>query len=82
MVDWDLTSVAVTALARGEARPPCGAMPLEFALPDDVGALATTDPEHARDLRHGLRARLKEAFAAGHSIVDFDRKERVYLVSR
>ena len=81
LVNWDLASPVVAALAEGGGRPPRPASPLRLPLPEDLGALATADPGRASALRHGLRDRLKAAFAGGRRIVDFDRAARVYLLS-
>lgn len=81
LVEWDLASPVVAALSRDEARPPCKAEALAFALPEDLGRLAMAEPERARDLRLALRTLLQKLFAEGHSIVDFDRNRRVYLLS-
>jgi len=35
----------------------------------------------ASDLRHRMRALLQDAFQRGRRIVDFDRSQRVYLLS-
>ncbi|EEW25296.1 GNAT family N-acetyltransferase [Rhodobacter ferrooxidans] len=81
LVDWDLDAPVVAALARGEARQLNRAEPVALALPEDVGQLATVDPDRARDLRQDLRGRLQTAFANGRRIVDFDRQNRIYLLS-
>jgi predicted GNAT superfamily acetyltransferase len=81
LVNWDLASPVVAALARGSERPPRPANPLALALPEDLGDLARVDPGRASDLRQGLREGLKAAFSNGRRIVDFDRAARVYLLS-
>lgn len=81
LVDWDLASPVVAALALRKTHPPRPASPLALALPEDLGRLASVDPDHAGDLRRGLRQLLQAAFADGRKIVDFDRTARVYLLS-
>lgn len=81
LVDWDLASPVVAALADGAPQPPRPARPLALPLPEDLGELARLDPGRAADLRHGLRELLQAAFAESRRIVDFDRKARVYLLS-
>lgn len=82
LVDWDLNTPAVEALARDEARHMPSTIALDFALPDDLASLARTNPDRANELRLGLRRHLQQAFAAGRSVIDFDRERRVYLTSR
>lgn len=81
LVDWDLASPLVAALADGAACPARPATPLEPALPEDLGDLARRDPGGAGELRRDLRRQLQSAFAEGRRIVDFDRTGRRYLLS-
>lgn len=81
LVNWDLASPVVAALAEGGDRPPRRAIPLALPLPEDLGDLARADPGRANELRQGLRERLKAAFSDGRRVVDFDRAARVYLLS-
>ncbi len=82
LVDWDLCSSVVTALAAGNARTASAATPLDFALPANLGVLTQTDPRRAHDQRHALRSLLQRQFAEGFAIVDFDREKRHYLLAR
>lgn len=81
MVDWELRSDVVAALAEGRPRPirPSAAVPL--TLPEDLEALMRDAPDQARALRMDLRQALQAAFAAGRRIVDFDRVRRQYLIA-
>ena len=81
LVDWDLQSSVAASLARGEPRPPQQLKPLPLPLPEDLGHLAATDPAAASDLRQTMRVLLQDAFQSGRRIVDFDRSQRVYLLS-
>lgn len=81
LVDWNLESPVVAALAQGGKRPSRPATPVPLSLPEDLEQLARATPEHARDLRERLRDLLQTAFANGRSIVDFDRNERRYLLA-
>ena len=81
LVDWDLASAPVAALARGEAAAGLDASPLGLALPEDIEALAAQDAERAHAQRMALRAALQAGFAEGRRIVGFDRAARVYLLS-
>ena len=82
LVDWDLASAKVAALTARKPPPEADGTPLPLCLPDDVEALARTDPARLEALRHDLRRRLQEAFAAGQRITGFDRETRRYLLSR
>ena len=82
LVDWDLASAKVAALTARKPPPEADGTPLPLSLPDDVEALARTDPARLEALRHDLRRRLQEAFAAGQRITGFDRETRRYLLSR
>ena len=77
-VDWDLSSPVVAALAQGHARPPRPGTNLPVTLPADLEAMTRVAPEEASALRLQLRHALQAAFAAGHSIVDFDRATLQY----
>lgn len=81
LVDWDLSSPVVAALAGGGAGPARQATAMAPALPEDLGELAQRDPDAAAGLRRGLREALQAAFAQGRRIVDFDRVARRYLLS-
>lgn len=81
LVDWNLASPVVAALARGEARGPAPARPLAVPLPAEADDLETVDPARVRALRDGLRGALLAAFEDGLRIVDFDRENRSYLLS-
>ena len=81
LVDWDLESAVVTALAQDGKRPVRPVTPLLLSLPEDLEELAKTAPAQARDLRNQLRDLLQAAFADGQRIVDFDRNERRYLLA-
>lgn len=81
MVDWELGSAVVKALAEGRPRPPQPSTALPLTLPEDLEALTRDAPEQAHDLRMGLRRELQAAFAAGRRIVDFDRTRRQYLLA-
>lgn len=82
LVDWDLASPTVEALAKGQSRPPQPTEPLPVALPDDIGGAQDGPTETARVLRTQLRDAMKAAFAGGQRIVDFDQAKRVYLLAR
>ena len=82
LVDWDLASPVVAALAGGRPRPAQALTPLPRPLPDDIETLAQADMAAAAALRLELRALLQRAFADGHRIADFDRSARVYLLAR
>jgi len=85
MADWDLTAPHVAALARDET-PDRGALTaldltaLELTLPENLEALAASDPAAAIRLRLDMRAALQSAFAAGLRIRDFDRSTRNYAL--
>ena len=81
MVDWDLTSPAVAALAEGRPRPDQPATPLPLSLPEDLETLTRDAPDEARALRMGLRRQLQAAFSDGRRIVGFDRTSRHYLLT-
>jgi len=78
LVDWELGSDRVAALAEGRARaqPPGTLLPL--TLPEDIEALTRAAPDQAEALRLTLRHALQAEFAAGRRIVDFDRNLRQY----
>ena len=80
LVDWELGSEVVAALADGRARPHQPAAHLPLTLPDDLEALTRDAPEQAQALRMGMRQEMQAAFAKGRRIVDFDRKLRQYLL--
>ena len=82
LVDWDLASAKVTALAARQAPLATEGTPLPLPLPEDVESLARIDPPRAQALRRDLRNRLQDAFAAGQRITGFDRETRRYLLSR
>jgi predicted GNAT superfamily acetyltransferase len=82
LVDWDLGAPMVQALAQGIARPSLSGTPLDPQLPEDLGKLLATDPDQAAALRLELRQALQGAMAKGHRIVDFDKRDRRYLVGR
>jgi predicted GNAT superfamily acetyltransferase len=82
LVDWDLASPVVAALAGGRPRPVQALTPVPLPLPDDIETLAQADLAAAAALRLQLRALLQRAFAEGHRIADFDRSARVYLLAR
>ncbi|MCB6179076.1 GNAT family N-acetyltransferase [Rhodobacter sp. Har01] len=81
LVEWDLASPAVAALARSESRPAFPVTAVDVALPEDLGLLTRTDPRAASALRLRLRDQLTRAFAQGKRIVDFDRAARRYLLA-
>lgn len=81
LVDWDLASGPVAALAEGKAPQDPDSRPLDLALPEDIEALAARDPGQAQAQRLALRAALQAGFAEGRRIVGFDRAARVYLLS-
>jgi predicted GNAT superfamily acetyltransferase len=81
LVDWDLGSPRVTALAQGVPVPELDAEPLALPLPLDIGTLAAADPAAAADLRLSLRMAMQTALAKGRRIEGFDPKARVYLLS-
>lgn len=81
LVDWDLASPVVAALADGRPRPDQAATPLALTLPEDLDALMRDDPAKASDLRLGLRQELRQALSEGRRIVDFDRRARQYLLT-
>lgn len=82
LVEWDLRSPVVAALATNMPRPAQDTKPLPFALPEDLSDLFEQDPPRARDLRLDLRRHLQRAFADGFEIVDFDRPARTYRLAR
>ena len=82
LVDWDLASAKVTALAARQAPLATEGTPLPLPLPEDVESLARIDPPRAQALRRDLRSCLQDAFAAGQRITGFDRETRRYLLSR
>ena len=82
LVDWDLASEKVAALAARMPGPATGGTSLPLALPEDVESLARTDPSRADALRRDLRAHLQDAFAHGQRITGFDRETRCYILSR
>ena len=82
LVDWDLASAKVAALAARQTPPAATGTPLPLSLPEDVETLARSDPPRAEALRRDLRSRLQDAFAAGQRITGFDRETRRYLLSR
>ena len=82
LVDWDLASEKVAALAARMPGPATGGTSLPLALPEDVETLARTDPSRADALRRDLRAHLQDAFAHGQRITGFDRETRCYILSR
>lgn len=82
LVDWDLASPKVAALAARKPLPSADATPLPLALPEDVESLARSDPPRAEALRRDLRALLQTAFAEGQRITGFDRETRRYLLAR
>jgi len=81
LVDWDLESAVVAALAQDGKGPTRPATPLPLSLPENLEELARSAPGQARDLRERLRDLLQTAFAGGQHIVDFDRNERRYLLA-
>ena len=81
LVDWDLASEKVAALAAHRPRPAADGTSLPLALPEDVETLARTDPSRADALRRDLRAHLQDAFARGQRITGFDRETRCYILS-
>lgn len=82
LVDWNLPSPKVAALAARKPLPKADANPLPLALPEDVESLARSDPQRAEALRRDLRALLQKAFAEGQRITGFDRETRRYLLAR
>ena len=80
LVDWELGSDVVAALAEGRQRPHQPSAHLPLTLPDDLEALTRDAPEQAQALRIGMRQEMQAAFAKGRRIVDFDRKLRQYLL--
>lgn len=82
LVDWDLASEKVAALAARRPRPATDGTSLPLALPKDVETLARADPSRADALRRDLRAHLQDAFARGRRIIGFDRETRCYILSR
>jgi predicted GNAT superfamily acetyltransferase len=81
LVDWDLDTQVVRAMAQGQPRPPQTCTLLDLTLPEDLEALTRDAPDAARALRLDLRHRLQAAFAEGRRIVDFNRQSRQYLLS-
>lgn len=82
LVDWEIGSPVVAALARGETRAPAGVQPVAVPLPPEADQLASLEAGRIRDLRDGLRQALQSAFGDGLRIVDFDRRQRAYLLAR
>ena len=78
LVDWELGSHTVAALAEGRACPQSPGAFLPLTLPEDIEALTRDAPDQAEALRLTLRQELQAAFAAGRRIVDFDRNLRQY----
>ncbi len=81
LVDWEIGSPVVAALARGEARAPAGSQIVAVPLPPEADELASLDATRIRNLRDGVRQALQSAFGAGLRIVDFDRGRRCYLLA-
>lgn len=82
LVDWNLASAKVAALAARQPAPATDGSALPLALPDDVEALARTDPSRVDALRRDLRGVMQDAFARGQRIIGFDRETRRYILSR
>ena len=82
LVDWDLASEKVAALATRKPAPASEGTPLPLALPEDVETLARTDPSRLEALRRDLRDQIQRAFAQGQRIIGFDRETRRYILSR
>ena len=80
LVDWELGSDVVAALAEGRPRRLQPSAHLPLTLPDDLEALTRDAPDQAKALRMALRQEMQGAFAKGRRIVDFDRKLRQYLL--
>ncbi len=80
LVEWELGSDVVAALAEGRPRPHRPTAPLPLTLPDDLEALTRDAPDQAQTLRMALRQEMQAAFAKGRRIVDFDRELRQYLL--
>ncbi|MFT4084546.1 MAG: GNAT family N-acetyltransferase [Nocardioides sp.] len=82
LVRWALASPEVVAACAGRPRRaevPPGAAASWVAVPPDIEALRTDDPEQARGWRAKVRDQLTTALAAGARVAGFD-KERGYLV--
>lgn len=82
LVDWDLASDKVAALATRKPAPATDGIPLPLALPEDIEFLARTDPSRLEALRKDLRDQIQGAFAQGQRLIGFDRETRRYILSR
>ncbi|WP_444453009.1 GNAT family N-acetyltransferase [Rhodobacter capsulatus] len=81
MAVWQLDAPRVVARAAGQSLPTPFAS-LEAEIPADIDALLLADPEQALAERLRLRESLQTAFAAGLSVLGFDRKRHRYLLGR
>lgn len=81
LVDWDLCSPGVTALAEGLEPPAVVGSPLPLRIPTDLDGLMREAPDQARDLRLAVREALQAAFAKGHHVAGFDRRLSQYILS-
>lgn len=81
LVDWDLRSPVVEALAGGLDRPASNCDAINPSLPGNLDWLLANDPNHAARLRMALRDAMQAALASGRLITDFDNRTRSYLLA-
>lgn len=74
LVDWDLSSTRVEALAKGwkTVAPAAPEAPVKVAIPPDLDRLLSTDREKAVSERLRVRDELTTAFAERYRITGFD----------
>ncbi len=83
LVDWDLTSPRVAALAAG-GEPVPGAQPtglLRIEIPEDLDGLLRSDPGKALSERLRVREEMTAAFAKGYRVCGFDAAGCCYLLA-
>lgn len=77
VAEWHIASERVAGRLADDRGAATADEPIESALrievPVDIQELKRSDLAAAREWRHTVRAALEEAFAAGHTAVDFER---------
>lgn len=81
LVDWEIGSPVVAALADGLSRDPHAGSTFAVPLPVEADQLEALNSAQVRNLRDSLRGTLLSAFRDGLCIVDFDRGKRTYLLA-